>query len=68
VPDFAVTDELASGALVELVPEWREASDRPISAIHPGGIHVPMKVRLRLDFLRAEFRARYGPERPPRRG
>jgi DNA-binding transcriptional LysR family regulator len=60
VPDYAVAKELASGALVELLPEWREASDRPISAVYPGGIHLPMKIRLLVDFLKAEFRAAYG--------
>ena len=58
LPDYAVVDELANGALVELLPDWREASDRPISAIYPGGLHVPMKVRLLIDFLKTEFRGR----------
>jgi len=59
LPDYAVT----GSGLVELLPDWREASDRPISAIYPRGVHMPLKVRLLIDFFKAEFRNRsqHGP-------
>jgi DNA-binding transcriptional LysR family regulator len=55
LPDYAVT----SDGLVELLPDWREASDRPISAIYPRGVHMPIKIRLLIDFFKTEFRHHY---------
>ena len=55
LPDYAVTGE----GLVELLPGWREASDRPISALYPRGTHMPLKVRLLIDFFKADFLSRH---------
>lgn len=55
LPDYAVTSELAAGGLVELLPDWREATDRPISAIFPTREHMPLKVRLLVDVLKRDF-------------
>ena len=55
LPDYAVKGE----GLVELLPEWRETSDRPISALYPRGMHMPLKVRLLIDFFKAEFPNRH---------
>jgi LysR family transcriptional regulator, transcriptional activator for aaeXAB operon len=66
LPDYAVTSELAAGGLVELLPDWREATDRPISAIFPTREHMPLKVRLLVDLLKRDFgeRASLAPHLP----
>ncbi len=56
LPDYALPGE----GLVEVLPGWREASDRPISAVYPRGKYMPLKVRVLIDFLKAEFRSHYG--------
>ncbi|MEY5100836.1 MAG: hypothetical protein RJA36_3555 [Pseudomonadota bacterium] len=42
--------DLASGALVELMPEYR-ASALDIHAVYPSRQHLPAKVRVLIDFL-----------------
>jgi DNA-binding transcriptional LysR family regulator len=54
LPDYGARSLEATGELVRLLPEWRE-QDRPISAIFPTRDHMPLKTRILLDFLRAEF-------------
>lgn len=66
LPDYGARSLEATGALVRLLPEWRE-QDRPISAIFPTRDHMPLKTRTLLDFLRAEFeRVGAAPEAPGR--
>jgi len=60
LPDYAVKDELESGALLRLLPEWHEETERPISALFPVRAQMPARVRLLVDFLKQEFRQRYG--------
>jgi len=55
-PDFIVEQDLRSGALVELMPEWR-AGELGIHAVYPSRRHVPPKVRLMIDFLADALRA-----------
>lgn len=49
-PDFLVYEDLRSGALVELMPEFR-AVELGIFAIYPTRKQLPLKVRRLLDFL-----------------
>ena len=49
-PRFVVADELASGQLVELLPEYR-SSEIGIYAVYPSRKHLSAKVRLLIDFL-----------------
>lgn len=49
-PDFLIHEDLRSGALVELMPEWHAATV-PIHAVYPTRKQLPLKVRRLLDFL-----------------
>lgn len=53
-PSFIVGNDLVSGALVELLPEYRSI-ELGIYAIYPTRQHVASKVRLMIDFLREAF-------------
>lgn len=50
LPAFMVEDAIASGELVEILPECRPDSE-PVHAVYPAGRHLPQKVRLFSDFL-----------------
>lgn len=54
-PTFLIGDDLASGALVELMPEYR-LPELGIYAVYPSRKHVSPKVRLLIDFLVESFR------------
>jgi DNA-binding transcriptional LysR family regulator len=60
LPDYAVKDELESGALIRLLPDWHEEKERPISAIFPSRAQMPARVRVLLEFLKEAFQQRYG--------
>ncbi len=49
-PSFLVGADLQSGALVELLPQYR-ALELGIYAVYPTRKHVPPKVRLMIDYL-----------------
>jgi DNA-binding transcriptional LysR family regulator len=49
-PTFLVSDGLASGRLVELLPQFRAAT-LGIHAVYPSRQHVAPKVRLLVDHL-----------------
>lgn len=49
-----VLDDLQSGELIELLPDWR-GEDFPLHAILPAGRHMPLRVRRLLDFLADGF-------------
>jgi DNA-binding transcriptional LysR family regulator len=51
VPRYSVAEDLASGALVPLLPRYRVAA-RPLLAAYPRTNTVPQKVRVFVDFLR----------------
>ena len=50
VPDYMVSDPIARGDLVEVLPSCRPAP-MPISAVYPSGRLVPPRVRLVLEAL-----------------
>lgn len=52
VPGYMVTDELASGRLVELLPSLRPPP-LPISLVYPSGRLVPARVRVAIEALGA---------------
>ncbi|MCT9810775.1 LysR family transcriptional regulator [Acidovorax sp. Be4] len=49
-PDFLLHEDLRSGALVELMPEFR-AAELGIFAVYPTRKQLPLKVRRLVDFL-----------------
>lgn len=59
LPDYAVRDDIASGRLVRLLPEW---SHRPgeIAAIYAHKQSMSPRLRAFLDFLRIDARAHLG--------
>ena len=52
VPHYMITDELKSGALVELLPSLRP-TPMPIWAVMPSSRLIPQRVRALLDLLQA---------------
>jgi len=50
IPEFAVADDIASGRLEVVMPEWKFA-DLSIYAVMAKRVYVPAKVRVFLDFL-----------------
>jgi DNA-binding transcriptional LysR family regulator len=55
-PDFLIGDDLRSGALVELMPEYRAISIG-IHAVYASRKHLPLKVRRLIDFLVESFQS-----------
>ena len=51
---FLVQRQLESGELVELLKPWGGCS-RPFSLLYPANRHLPLRVRVLLDFLVAEL-------------
>jgi DNA-binding transcriptional LysR family regulator len=51
VPRYAVADDLASGALVAVLPRYRVAP-RPLLAVYPQAPVTPPKVQGFVDFLK----------------
>lgn len=49
-PDFLVHEDLRSGALVELMPDFR-AAELGVFAVYPTRKQLPLKVRRLVDFL-----------------
>jgi DNA-binding transcriptional LysR family regulator len=62
-PLVLVQDDLASGRLVELLPEW-EKPNFSLNAFYPARRYLPQKVRVLIDFL-AEQLAQARPETGP---
>lgn len=59
-PSFLVGADLASGALVEVLPHYR-SSEVGLHAVWPTRKHPAAKVRVRIDFLAEAFRTRSWP-------
>jgi DNA-binding transcriptional LysR family regulator len=59
-PDMIVAEALASGRLVQLLPDYG-SQVLPIQALYPSRRHLSAKVRLFVDFLAARFAARAQP-------
>ena len=57
-PSFLVGDDLRSGSLVELMPDYR-SMDLGIYAMYPTRKHVLPKVRLLIDYLVEAFSGRH---------
>ncbi|WP_343225442.1 LysR family transcriptional regulator [Lysobacter enzymogenes] len=51
LPDWLVRDDLASGALVDALPDYRFPA-QSVYALYPPTRHVPHKVRAWVDFLK----------------
>jgi DNA-binding transcriptional LysR family regulator len=60
-PSFLVGADLASGALVEVLPHYRSI-ELGVYAVYPTRKHVTSKVRVLIDFLVEAFRERPWPE------
>lgn len=57
LPDFYVEDDLAQGRLRAVLREW-ELGDVGVWAVYPHRRHLPLKVRLLVDMLAAQFEPR----------
>jgi DNA-binding transcriptional LysR family regulator len=55
LPQFAVVDELASGALLRVLPRWA-SPEHGIYAVYPSHRLIPAKVRAFVDFLEENLR------------
>ena len=54
-PDFLIGDDLRSGELVEILPEYR-TGDLGVYAIYASRRHLPLKLRYLIDFLVEAFK------------
>ena len=57
MPDFFVGDDLAAGALVAVLEDWT-GHESPVSVLYPQNRHLSAKVRLFVDHLAEQLRAR----------
>ena len=66
VPDFSAQVALASGQLVQVLPQWRPvgAFSPTIYAMRPYSAHVPRAVAVFVAWLRAEFAPGFAPGIP----
>ena len=53
--EFHVAEELRTGRLVRVLPQYHSVGDEPVYAIHHARRHISPRVRLFLDFLSEEF-------------
>jgi len=53
-PSFVVSEELASGALVRLMPDYG-STEFSINAIYPNRSHLPTRTRLFIDLIAGRF-------------
>ncbi len=60
IPGYTVADDLASGALVTVLPRFKVAP-RPLLAVFPRSKAVPQKIEVFVEFLRAWFAEREPP-------
>jgi len=60
-PTFLVAEDLRSGALVEVLPQYR-SSEIGVYIVYPTRKHVPPKVRMLVEFLVAAFRDKPWPD------
>lgn len=60
-PSFLVGADLVSGALVEILPQYRSGV-LGIYTVYPSRKHVPSKVRLLIDFLVDAFKVKTWPD------
>jgi DNA-binding transcriptional LysR family regulator len=57
LPDFSAQSALQSGALVEVLPEWRSVDSfgEHLYAVRPYAAHVPRAVAAFVEFLKRQF-------------
>lgn len=53
--EIQVADDLASGRLVELFPEYQSHDEDPVLAVYQSRRHLSSRVRTFVDFLRTSF-------------
>lgn len=54
LPSYLVNDEIASGRLVALLPDW-QLPTAPVALVYPGREHLPLRARAFRDFVVAWF-------------
>lgn len=54
IPGILVHDDLATGRLVQVLPEWDTNRSQPIYVAYPSRSHLPRKVRTFVDLLTAK--------------
>lgn len=54
-PDFLIGEDIESGRLIELMPEWR-AGELGIFAVYPSRRYLSAKVRLLVEYLLAQIK------------
>ena len=54
-PDFLIGDDLRSGELVEILPDYR-TGELGVYAIYASRRHLPLKLRYLIDFLVEAFK------------
>jgi DNA-binding transcriptional LysR family regulator len=60
-PTFLIADDLRSGDLVEVLPEYRSL-ELGVYALYPSRKHVLPKVRLLIDYLAQAFADKVWPD------
>jgi LysR family transcriptional regulator, regulator for bpeEF and oprC len=55
-PRDSIAELLATGQLIEVLPEW-QATPLPVSVVHPHGRHLAPRVRLFIDWVTARIQA-----------
>lgn len=60
IGEFHIREDLASGALVEVLAGVVAVDREDVHALHLGGVHMPRRVRVLLDFLVPRLRAFLG--------
>jgi Transcriptional regulator len=51
LPDWLIEDDLRSGRLIHLLPEW-QLTRQGVYALYPDTRHLPLKVRVFIDFMK----------------
>lgn len=62
VPDFSAQSALRSGQLIHVLPKWKAtgAFGESLYAVRPYALHVPLAVRLFVDYLKDIWRDGFG--------
>lgn len=61
LPDYALDDDLATGRLIQVLPQWH-LPEGGIHAVFPSARFRPVKVRAFVDVLESQEKARYASE------
>jgi DNA-binding transcriptional LysR family regulator len=62
LPRWIVHHELSSGELIDLFPEWQVGTEEfnvPVWLLYPSRQHLPLKVRVFIDYIKDAYRFRY---------